>query len=119
MLKDVTYSNPRLFSPPECIWSNHVCVGAKSDSFATAWTVARQAPLSGIFQAEYWSGLPFLPPRDLPNPGMEPTFLMSCALADSFFTARATWEATVRWWQGKSFYFLLPVVKGLCNSDCF
>ena len=57
----------------------------------------------GFSRQEYWSGLPFLPPRDLPNPGMEPTFLMSCALADSYFTARAAWEATVRWWQGKTF----------------
>ena len=47
-----------------------MCVGAKSDSFATPWTVAHQAPLSGIFQAEYWNGLPFPPPRDLPNPGI-------------------------------------------------
>ena len=43
-----------------------------SDS-ATPWTVARQAPLSmGILQAEYWSGLPWLSPGDLPNPGIKP-----------------------------------------------
>ena len=58
-----------------------MCVGAKSDSFATPWTVANQAPLSGIFQVEYWSGLPFLPPGDLPNPGIEP---VSPALAGVF-----------------------------------
>ena len=40
--------------------------------FATLWTVARQTPLSmGFFRQEYWSGLPFLSPGDLPNPGME------------------------------------------------
>ena len=87
---------------------------------ATPWTEALQAPLSmGFSRQEYWSGLPFLPPSDLPNPGMEPTFLMSPALADSFFTATATWEAPVWWWQGKCFYFLLPMVKGLCSSNCF
>ena len=41
--------------------------------FVTAWTVACQAPLSmGFSRQEYWSGLPFSPPGDLPNPGMEP-----------------------------------------------
>ena len=55
------------------------------------WTVACQAPLSMIFPwKEYWSGLP--PPGDLPDPGIEPTFLMSPALAVGFFTSCATWE---------------------------
>ena len=41
--------------------------------FATLWTVARQAPLSmGFSRQEYWSGLPFPSPEDLPNPGIEP-----------------------------------------------
>ena len=45
-----------------------------SDSFATPWTVARQAPLSmGFSRQEYWSGLPFHSPGDLPDPGIEPT----------------------------------------------
>ena len=35
---------------------------------------------------EYWSGLPFPPPGDLPNPGIEPMSLMSPALAGEFFT---------------------------------
>ena len=40
--------------------------------FATPWTVARQAPLSvGFSRQEYWSGLPFPPPGDLPSPGIE------------------------------------------------
>ena len=43
-----------------------------SDS-ATPGTVAHQAPLSiGLPSQEYWSGLPFPPPGDLPNPGIEP-----------------------------------------------
>ena len=54
-----------------------------SDSFATTWTVACQAPLSmGFPGEEYWSGLPFPSPGDLPNPGIEP----SSALAGRFFT---------------------------------
>ena len=41
--------------------------------FATTWTVARQAPLSmGFSRQEYWSGLPFPSPEDLPDPGIEP-----------------------------------------------
>ena len=41
--------------------------------FATPWTVSHQAPLSmGFSRQEYWSGLPFLSPGDLPDPGMEP-----------------------------------------------
>ena len=38
--------------------------------FETPWTVARQAPLSmGFSRQEYWSGLPFSPPEDLPDAG--------------------------------------------------
>ena len=41
--------------------------------FVTPWTVARQAPLSmGFSRQEYWSGLTFPSPGDLPNPGIEP-----------------------------------------------
>ena len=41
--------------------------------FATPWTVAYQAPPSmGFSRQEYWSGLPFPSPRDLPNPGIKP-----------------------------------------------
>ena len=41
--------------------------------FATPWTVAYQAPLSmGFSRHEYWSGVPFPSPGDLPDPGIEP-----------------------------------------------
>ena len=41
--------------------------------FETPWTIAHQAPLSmGFSRQEYWSGLPFPSPGDLPNPGIEP-----------------------------------------------
>jgi len=43
---------------------------------ATPWTVACQAPLAmGFSRQEYWSGLPFPPSGDLPNPGIEPESL--------------------------------------------
>ena len=58
-----------------------------SDSFATPWIVALQAPLSmGFPRQEYWSGLSFLLPRGLSNPGIEPT---SPALAGRFFTTKS------------------------------
>ena len=54
--------------------------------FATLWAIACQAPLSmGFPRQEYWSGLPFPPPGDLPDPGIEPKTLMSPALAGGFF----------------------------------
>ena len=40
----------------------------------------------GIFQEEYWNGLPFPVPEDLPDPGIKPKSLMSPALASRFFT---------------------------------
>ena len=50
----------------------------------TPWTVAHKAPLSlGFLRQEYWNGLPFPSPRDLPNPGME---LESSALTGTLFT---------------------------------
>ena len=53
--------------------------------FAIPWTVAHQAPQSIEFsRQEYWSGLPFLSPGGLPNPGIKPAFP---TLAGKFFTA--------------------------------
>ena len=50
--------------------SNHKAV---SNSFVIPWAVAHQTPLSmGFPRHEYWSGLPFPSPGDLPDPGMEP-----------------------------------------------
>ena len=41
--------------------------------FATLWTIASQAPVSmGFSRQEYWSGLSFLSPGDLPDPGIKP-----------------------------------------------
>ena len=56
----------------------HVSVLSCVRLFATLWTaahqaVAHQAPLSmGFRRQEYWSGLPFPSPGDLPNPGIKP-----------------------------------------------
>ena len=74
-----------------------LCVRASCFShvrlYAMQRTVASQAPLSmGFSRQEYWSGLPFPSPGDLPDPGIEPVSLMSPALAGRFFTTSTTWE---------------------------
>ena len=54
--------------------------------FATPWTIARQAPLSmGFSGQEYWDGLPFLPPGDLPDPGIKSASPGAPALDSRFF----------------------------------
>ena len=53
----------------------------------TPWTVAHQVPLfMGFFRQEYWSGLSFPPPGDLPNPGTKPVSPESPAMAGGSFT---------------------------------
>jgi len=74
--------------------------------FVTPRTVAHQTPLSMIFsRQEYWSGLPFPSPEDLPNTGIKPASLRPPALAGRFFTTSATWEAhglTYLWLGGQA-----------------
>ena len=80
----------------------YVCVCAKS--FQSCLTLCdpmncrvppyHQASLSTeCSRKEYWSGLPWPSPRDLPNSGIEPTSFMSPAFAGRIFTTCATWEA--------------------------
>ena len=59
--------------------------------FATPWTVAHQTPLFMRFPRQYWSGLSFSPPGDIPDPGIKPTSPTSTALIGGFYCA--TWEA--------------------------
>ena len=50
-----------------------VCALSHVQLFATPWTTAHQTPLSMEFpRQEYWNGLPFPTPGDLPDPGTEP-----------------------------------------------
>ena len=100
---------PNLVVPQNsCCFSCYIM----SNSFATPWTVEGQVPLStGFPRQEYWSGLPFPPPGDLPNSGIEPG---SPALVGRFFTIWATreevqnmesvlktWQET-NWWKKKN-----------------
>ena len=69
-------------------WLSHVQV------FATPWTVAHQVLLSmGFPRQEYWSGLPFPPPEDLPKPGIKPMSPAAPALGRRILYHWATWEA--------------------------
>ena len=76
--------NPNLSIVRLCVWAqllSHVQL------FATPWTVAHWAPLSMEFSGqEYWNGLPFPTPGDLPYLGIQPMFLASPAFAGGFFT---------------------------------
>ena len=72
-----------------------VCVLSHDRLFATPWTTASQASLPmGFSRQEYWSGLPFPTPGDLPNPEIKLTSLMSPVSAGRFFTTSAIWEAS-------------------------
>ena len=67
-----------------CVWVSvcvHACVPSHFSCvwlFVIPWTVAHQAPLSMGFSRQEWSGLPWLPPGDLPDLGMEHVFYISC-----------------------------------------
>ena len=87
------------------------CMITHLQLFGTPWTVASQAPLSMRFpRQEYWSGLPFPPPGDLPYPGIKLMSLESLALASEFFTASTTWEALL-------FAFYVLNVAALISSQ--
>ena len=111
------------------------CVGqvtsAVSD-FITPQTVVCQAPLSmGFSRQEYWSGLPFPPPGDLPDPGVDPValtssgsryrthvFYISC-IGRRVFTTSANCEWSVKEWQlpkFKSSVQKIKVIKEVINT---
>ena len=77
-MQDIAFESRRGLGVKSCGCLQRVCggVGLVTQScltLVTPWTVARQAPLSlGFSRQEYWSGLPFPSPGDLPNPGIEP-----------------------------------------------
>ena len=73
--------------------------------FYIPWTVNHQAPLSMRFPRQFWSGLPFPSPGDLPDPGIKP---WSPALAGRFFTTEPP---------GKPQIFQCTLLKEYCR--CF
>ena len=80
-------------------------------SVTTPWTVDRQTPLSlGFPGQEYWSGLPVPSPGDIPNPGIEPEFLVSPAMAGRFLSLSLQ-ESPLAF-----FFFLMCIL--LCPCPC-
>ena len=72
-------------------WTAFECHFSHVWLFVTPWTVSFQATLSiGFSRQEYWNGLLASSPGDLPNPGTEPSSLLSPALAGEFFTTSGT-----------------------------
>ena len=78
--------------------------------FVTLWTVACQAPLSmGFPRQEYWDGLWFLSPGDLPDAGMEPASPVSLALAGRFFTTEPLGKPSEQWYLSNYLVYLLAI----------
>ena len=79
--------------------------------FATPWTIAHQAPLCLEFSRQgYWSGLPFPPPRDLPDPGIKPESPAFPALVGGFFTTQH-WKALILYYSALSLLCFLLIVS--------
>ena len=69
-----------------------------SDSFAVLWTATHQTPLfMGLSRPEYWSELPFPPPRGLPEPGIKPVSPATPALEGRFFTTEPPGKPSKRY----------------------
>ena len=95
MFRNIKHSYPgQIWGIRRLFLSNHWCgvCSVVSESFATPWTVALQAPLSWDFPGKNAEGLPFPTPGDFSDPGIEPT---SLALTGKCFTTRATGEAPI------------------------
>ena len=79
LLISLSYLSPLCYPESMLRLSAHVLRRIYS---AAPWTATFQAPLSmGFPRQEYWNGLPFLTPGDLPNPGIQPASLSFPALA--------------------------------------
>ena len=95
--KKLLHKAPRHHPRPKvmCVLSHLSCFQKLMCVFsATPWTVACQAPLPTEFpRQEYWNGLPFHSPGDLPNPGINP---VTPALAGRFFTAEPPGKPKVK-----------------------
>ena len=98
----------RNLGPPVTL-SQIWCSDSVAEACATPWTAARQAPLSmRPPRQEYWSGLPFPPPGNLPDPGIKPVSSASPALAGQFFTTKPPGRWSLPW-------TLHPLVPGNCS----
>ena len=88
---------PHVLNHFSCVWL-----------FATPWTITHQVPLSlGFFRQEYWRGLPFTSPGNLPNPGIKLASPLAPALQQRLYC-----------WTLPSWSFLRPVPRWFsCNGS--
>ena len=90
-----------------CMCGSHSAVS----DFATPWTVSPQTPVSMEFsRQEYWSGLPFLSPGDLPDPGIKSASLMSPVLAGGFCATAPS---------GKPYHDRIPFLPGMLYREVY
>ena len=75
-------------------WKVKVKLLSRALLLATPWTAAYQAPPSmGFSRREYWSGVPFPSPGDLPDPGIKPRVACVSCIGSQILYPWATWEA--------------------------
>ena len=95
------------FTAPELLLHVYpgACMLSHVQLFETPWTAAPQAPLRvGFSRQEYWSGLPFPYPDDLPDPRIKPSFLSSSTLEGAFFTTLVPPGQPLLWyWHKRKF----------------
>ena len=112
----VSKTDTQMRAPSACIpglcLKGTVCCAKSLQSCLTLCDAMDCSPpgssVHGIFQ-EYWSGLPFLTPGDLPDSGIKPASLASPASAGGFFTTNTTWEAQ------EEMYFVLKMLS--CGKE--
>ena len=100
----------------KCRCKKNVCVSCVW-LFATPWTVAHQAPLFMEFsRQEYWSGLPWPPPGDLPNPILN----LGLCIAGRYFTIWATreYQCLMLFW-GLPWYPVAKTASSQCRGPGF
>ena len=85
--------------------------------FVALWAVVHQAPLPmGFSRQGYWSGLSFTFAGDLPDPGMEPTSLVSPSLAGGFFNTNVIHKA-LTWDMGANKTGKIPAFVELLSKE--
>ena len=97
-MKDLWIHGTAWMNHTDMLLSKRVKSLSRVRLFATLWTVTYRAPPSvGFSRQEYWSGLPFPSPGDLPDSGINPPApsFTSPALTGVFFTISTTWETPV------------------------
>ena len=82
---------------------DNTCVCSVAQSCLTVWDSMDCSPpgfsVHGFFRQEYWSGFPFPPPGDLPDPGIKPTSLVPPALTDRVFTPEPPGKSLKTWFR--------------------